>query len=153
MTPRDLYASFAAHEVKYVVIGGVAAARYGLYRVTVDLDIAVEASAANVERLMQALMDAGMTTASPSAAQDILRQDITVFDDALRVDVFTRAPGLVFAEAWARRRTEMVQGVPVHFASLDDLIASKQAAGRPVDLEDVATLRAIAERQAHPDEE
>ena len=37
----------------------------------------------------------------------------------------------------------LLLGVPVAFASLDDLIRMKEAAGRPKDLEDLRVLRRL----------
>jgi predicted nucleotidyltransferase len=57
---RDVFKSFQQHEVKYVVIGGIASVLHGVPRATFDLDILIEATPQNAERLLQALLDAGL---------------------------------------------------------------------------------------------
>ena len=52
----------------------------------------------------------------------------------------TSTPGLKFEEAWQRRETMEYQDQKFFVASREDLIASKRASGRPVDLEDVRLL-------------
>ena len=54
----------------------------------------------------------------------------------------TSTPGIAFADAWERRLEMKVEGQRVWIASRDDLIRSKRAAGRPIDLEDVRLLEA-----------
>jgi len=41
---RDVFASFEKYEVRYVIIGGIAAILYGVPRATFDLDILIQAS-------------------------------------------------------------------------------------------------------------
>jgi hypothetical protein len=41
---KDVFESFQKHDVRYVVIGGIAAVLYGVPRVTFDLDILIKAS-------------------------------------------------------------------------------------------------------------
>ena len=55
-------------------------------------------------------------------------------------DVQTATPGLRFDDAWRKRETMEYQGHTLYVVSKEDLIASKRAAGRPVDLEDVRLL-------------
>jgi len=137
---RGVFASLQAHEVKYVVIGGIAAVLHGVPRATFDLDILIEATAENAQRLLEALMAAGLGTASLITAEELLGNEITVFKDRLRIDVQTRTPGLEFGEAWQNRETMEYRGQAFHVVSREDLIASKRAAGREVDLEDVRLL-------------
>lgn len=113
-------------------------------RSTLDIDLLIEASEANAAALLAALRDSGLGTACLIEPCDLLRMGVVVFEDVLRVDVQARTPGLVFEDAWERRRTETLDGVPVSLVSRDDLIASKEAAGRPIDLEDVRALRQAA---------
>ena len=137
---QSVFASFHSHDVRYVVIGGIAAVLHGVPRATFDLDILIEATAPNAERLLQALRQAGFGTADLVDAQGILANEITVFNDRVRIDVQTSTPGLTFQDAWSRRETMDYQGQKFYVASRHDLMASKRAAGRPRDLEDVRIL-------------
>ncbi len=47
----DVFASFQRNQVKYVIIGGIAAVLHGVPRATFDLDILIESSIQNAERL------------------------------------------------------------------------------------------------------
>ena len=71
----------------------------------------------------------------------MLADEITIFQDWVKVDVQTSPPGLSFADAWERRETMTYQGQDFHVVCREDLIASKLAAGRDVDLEDARLLR------------
>jgi hypothetical protein len=137
---QGVFASFQRHDLKYVVIGGIASILHGVPRATFDLDILIEATPDNAQRLLDALLDAGLGTAALTSAPDVLANEITVFKDRVRVDVQTSTPGLSFADAWARRKTVSYQGQEFYILSREDLIRSKRAAGRPVDLEDVRLL-------------
>ncbi len=137
---RGVFSSFQKHEVKYLVIGSIAAVLYGVPRATFDLDILVEATAENAQRLLDALLDVKFGTAALITADGLLAHEITIFKDRVRIDVQTSTPGLQFEEAWPRRETMEYNGQTFFVASRDDLIASKRAAGRQVDLEDVRLL-------------
>lgn len=137
---RDVFVSFQKHEVKYVIIGGIAAVLHGVPRATFDLDILIEATPDNAQRLLGALLEAGLGTASLISADELVANEITIFKDRVRIDVQTSTPGLVFEEAWQRRETMEYQGQAFQVVSRADLIASKRAAGREVDLEDVRLL-------------
>ncbi|MEO8083907.1 MAG: DUF6036 family nucleotidyltransferase [Ardenticatenales bacterium] len=135
-----MFASFHAHDVRYVVIGGVAAVLHGVPRATFDIDLLIEATSENAQRLLDALLDANFGTASLLTADQLLANEITVFRDRVRIDVQTSTPGLEFEDAWRNREKRDYAGQPFYVVSLTDLVASKRAAGRPVDLEDVRLL-------------
>ena len=137
---KGVFASFQEHDVKYVVIGGIAAVLHGVPRATFDLDILIEATPDNAQRLLDALLDAQMGTASLTSAEELLAHEITIFQDRVRLDVQTSTPGLRFEDAWRNRETMEYEGQAFYVVSRDDLIASKRAAGREVDLEDVRLL-------------
>jgi hypothetical protein len=126
--------------VKYVIIGGIASTLYGVPRATFDLDILIEATPDNVERLLDALLDSGLATASLTSVEDLLAHEITIFKDKVRIDVQTSTPGVSFQDAWQRRQIMNYHGQEFCVLSKDDLISSKRAAGREVDLEDVRLL-------------
>ncbi len=137
---RGVFSSFQKHEVKYVVIGGIASVLYGVPRATFDLDILIEATVENAQRLLDALLEAGLRTASLISSQELLDHEITIFKDRVRVDVQTLTPGINFADAWENRETMDYQGQEFYVVSKDDLVMSKRAAGRKIDLEDVRLL-------------
>jgi hypothetical protein len=137
---QDVFKSFQQHEVRYIVVGGVASVLHGIPRATFDLDILIDPTEDNALRLLSALVDAGFGTATMTNAQEILAHEITVFNDRVRIDVQTRTPGISFRDAWRRRKTVTYQGQDLYILSKEDLIASKQASGREVDLEDVHML-------------
>lgn len=137
---RGVYSSLLKHKVKYVTIGGIAAILHGVPRATFDLDILIEATPENAQRLLDALLEAGLGTASLTTAEVLLAHEITIFRDRVSVDVQTKTPGIVFAEAWERRETMKHGRTSFFVLSRADLIASKRAAGRSKDLEDVRLL-------------
>ena len=138
---QDVFASFQKHNVRYVVIGGIAAILHGVPRATFDLDILIEATPDNAQNLLDALTEARLGTATLTSVQEILDNEITIFQDRLRIDVQTSTPGLAFSTAWKDRQEMTYYNQHFYVASKPDLIASKLAAGRPVDLDDVKALR------------
>ena len=136
----DVFRSLSDHDVRYVVIGGVAAIVHGVPRTTFDVDLLIEPSEANVARLLAALEKAGIGTAALTTPHDVLTHEITVFRDTIRIDVQTRTPGVSFEDAWERRERREVGKTLYWILSRADLIATKRAAGRPKDLEDVRVL-------------
>ena len=139
---KDVFRSFADRDVRYVVIGGIAAVMHGVPRATFDVDLLIDPTLENVERLLAALEQAQVGTASLITPQQLLANEITVFSDHVRVDVQTSTPGLTFERAWRNRVTMSFEGQEFHVASKQDLIASKRAAGRAIDLEDIGMLEA-----------
>ena len=137
---KGVFKSLQQHDVKYVVIGGIAAVLYGVPRATFDLDILIEATPKNAQRLIDAFIDAELGTASLTNADEILANEITIFKDRVRIDVQISTPGLEFERAWQKKQSMEYQGQTFYVVSLEDLIKSKRAAGRDVDLEDARLL-------------
>ena len=73
-------------------------------------------------------------------AEELLANEVTIFNDRVRIDVQTKTPGLEFDAAWSRRVVMTVQSQEFYVVALEDLLASKRAAGRPKDLEDLRLL-------------
>jgi len=137
---EPLFACLASEGTEYLVIGGIAAIAYGVPRTTLDLDLLIRANEPNARSLLRAFESAGLGTASLTTADALVRTEITIFQDRVRIDVLTSAPGIDFDAAYGRRNEMKIQGVSVPFISRDDLIASKKASGRRQDLEDVHLL-------------
>jgi len=109
----DVFASLDSQGVRYVVIGGIAAVVHGVPRATFDLNLLIDASMDNAKKLLQAFEKANLGTALLTTADDLLHQEITIFQDRVRIDVQTSTPGVRFAEAWEHRKTFIFQRVRI----------------------------------------
>jgi len=94
----------------------------------------------NARRLLDALDEAKLGTASLIDVDTLLANEITVFKGVVRINVQNSTPGLAFADAWRNRKTVDYQGQSLFVVSKQDLIAAKRAAGRAIDLADVRLL-------------
>ncbi len=144
---KGVFASFQEHNVKYLVIGGIAAILHGVPRATFDLDILIEATPQNARNLLNALIAAEIGTATLISAEELLSNEITVFKDRIRMDVQTSTPGTNFEEAWKRREKMVFQGQEFYVISKEDLILTKRASGREIDLSDVRLLETGEEKK------
>jgi predicted nucleotidyltransferase len=128
--------------VKYLVIGGIACVLHGYVRATTDVDILIERSTENAERLLEALSGLGWGFAREWRAEEILARPITVIGDDPQVDIFTVAWSVKYDQAISRSSIVNVEGVDIPLIGIDDLIATKQTA-RPLDAADVEALETI----------
>jgi len=135
-----VFSSFQRHDVRYMVIGGIAAVLHGVPRATFDLDLLIDPSLENSKRLLDALAEQGFGTATMTTPDELARHEITIFKDRVRIDVLTQAPGIDFGQAWGRKVVMEYEGQAFQVVSRQDLIASKKASGRLVDMEDVRLL-------------
>jgi hypothetical protein len=58
-----------------------------------------------------------------------------------RIDPITSISGVPFEKAWNSRVQGLIDGVPVPFLGIEDLIANKGSTGRLKDVADAAELR------------
>ncbi len=137
---KDVFAFFQRHRVKYLAIGGIAAVLHGVPRATLDLDVLIEATKENAQSLLDALKDTGFGTATMISAQELAAHEITIFQDRVRIDVQTFTLGIDFSSARTHKETMDYQKQQFYVLSRQDIIASKRAAGRERDLEDVRLL-------------
>jgi ABC-type nitrate/sulfonate/bicarbonate transport system substrate-binding protein len=144
---KGVFASFQKHDVKYLVIGGIASILYGVPRVTFDLDLFIEATPANAQKFLTALVEAEMRTATLTTAEELLSNEITVFKDRVRIDVQTSTPSFSFQDVWKRREWMVYQEQEFYVISKHDLIATKRASGREIDLSDVRLLEISEEEK------
>jgi hypothetical protein len=134
----DLLRAFVAAEVRFLVVGAYALALHGRPRATGDLDLWVEATPQNAERVMRALGAFGAPLAEISAA-DFAHEGVTyqIGVPPGRIDILTELTGLTFLEAWAGRLRKPFGDVEVDFIGRQAFIRNKRATGRPKDLGDI----------------
>jgi hypothetical protein len=154
----DLFAALARHKVDYLLIGGLAVSLHGVERATMDVDITVAMTPSNLAHLIETARELKLAPVLPVPLTslndlELLRQwhserNLEVF--ALRtpdlagvtVDVLLFPP-VEFSGMAQRAAVFNVANTAISVASIDDLIALKQAVGRPIDLSDIEHLQRI----------
>jgi len=130
-------------KVLYLIVGGYAVMKYSEPRYTKDLGIWIEASTENSARVFEALQKLGAPLESDGiSAETFTDAEITyqIGIAPLRIDILTKITGIDFPLAWNDRIEGSIFGAPVHFISLDHLIANKRAVGRSSDLEQLKQI-------------
>lgn len=140
----------AAHDVDFVVIGGLAVQAHGYIRLTHDLDVIVRPSLLNLTRLSEAFVD---LEAELRTRGTLRLGDPHQLSRAPQIPVLTRAGPLDVVHvdhiAGAPKSYDALRGaafvvrlgeLEVAFAGLSDLIRMKRAAGRDHDLADIEAL-------------
>jgi hypothetical protein len=158
--PLDLetvFTTLARHQVRYVLIGGVAARLHGSPLVTDDVDVTPATDRANLARLASALRDLDARFRVEGAPAELpLELDERSFDAFTTMTLTTRAGPLDvcirpdgtggYADL-AKNAVEFeLFGHRVRAAGLDDIIRSKTAAGRAVDLAALPVLHQLQKR-------
>ena len=149
----------AEHDVRYVLIGALAARLQGFPRVTADADITPARGADNLERLANALrdLDAKVFTESvpeglkfDCSAQALARAQMwNLVTSAGRLDLAFAPSGTEGYDDLIRNALEYeVFGIRLNAASLEDIIRSKQASDRPQDRQDVLVMRELLRRSS-----
>jgi hypothetical protein len=137
----ELLSAFADAGVRYLLVGGHAVAAHGKPRSTKDIDLWLASDADNIERACSALTRFGLPPELVAALRGAGPEDIVwVGRPPTRVDLLLSLPALDFEDAWGRKLTLELSGVPVSVVGKADLIRNKQAVGRPQDLRDVKAL-------------
>jgi hypothetical protein len=142
MDTESLLRSLNAHSVRYVVIGATAFPVHGYARATLDVDICIDATPENARRTREALLSLGYDMSDVSV-DDLLAKKVLIRQYILETDIHPFVAGTSFEALWASRVMDVIGVTEAPFASLDELIRMKLAAGRPKDLEDLRALRQI----------
>ena len=137
---KELLQLLNEFEVEYLIVGGFAVMKYSEPRYTKDLDVWVHNSRQNALRVIEALTKFGAPLEHDKVTAETFTNKRVVYQIGIapvRIDILTEITGVSFPPAWRKRVASTFFGVPVHFISLDDLVANKQALGRSVDLKDL----------------
>ena len=135
---RDI---FSLHHVRYLFIGKSGAILLGFPDTTQDADLFVEKSDENGRAIVLALRELGFELSATQAGEIEKGKDfIQLKNGPFDLDLIFAPDGIErFESAWDRRVE--VEGFPV--CHIDDIIASKEAAGRTKDLESLPRLKSF----------
>lgn len=140
----DVLLALLDADARFLVIGAHAMAVHGVPRGTQDLDVWIEPSPANAERVWRALAAFGAPLTSLGISRGDFDHPGPILQIGLppnRIDVLTTISGVPdFGRAWAGRTEHEVRGRRLPFLGRGDLIVNKQASGRRKDLADLEAL-------------
>ncbi len=138
---REFIRSLNDNQVRYLVVGGYAVAFHGHPRYTKDIDVWVDRSRKNANKIMAALEQFGFATLELSV-DDFLEPDqvVQLGYPPIRIDLLTGLTGVSFETCYDNRKVVNVEGLQINFINLENLRANKKATGRYQDLADLENL-------------
>lgn len=140
---RDIIVELLSAKARFLIVGAHALSAYGVPRATVDLDLWIDPTPENAERVYRALARFG----APLQSMGITEGDFSSEDQIIqlglppnRIDLMTGISGVTFAEAWQNHVMEPFDGILAPHIGREAFIRNKRASGRPKDLGDLASL-------------
>lgn len=128
-----------AEGAKYLVVGGMAMIQQGFLRATEDVDILLEGSQDNVNRVRRALEILPDKAIREMGPDDLEAYTVVRVADEIIVDLMLRTCGLTFEEARTEIEWREIEEVQIPFASARLLVRMKQT-GREKDALDLRFL-------------
>ena len=155
--PRPPLRALLAHDVRFVIIGGIAGVLLGSPSLTFDLDICYERDKQNFEALARALTELKATLRGAPAdlpflldAKTLQMGDSFTFETISgSLDCLGTPSGTTGYADLVKNASEVVVDGDLHVmvASIDDLLRMKRASGRAKDLLAVEILSALKEER------
>jgi hypothetical protein len=143
-----MLALLGKHQVRYLIVGGLAFIYHAKPRYTKDMDIWLDPDPRNIERTNRALAEFGSPgLLDPHNADEILQIGVA----PNRIDLLRDAGSLEFHEAWPRRIKGHYGDASAWWIDLDSLLAIKSRIDHPRHREDARILSLIRERKKNRD--
>jgi len=144
---KDLLKIFNKYKVRYIVVGAYAVIYYTVPRYTKDLDIWVEPTPENADKIYNALKEFG------APLIDVQQEDFTnksliyqIGVAPVRIDLITSIPGVEFTLAWKNRKRTNYDRVPINILDIKSLIKSKKILRRDQDILDLKRLTKLPKK-------
>ena len=138
---QDFIDSLNKSKVEYILVGGYAVVLHGYIRSTGDMDIWVNKTASNYQKLRNAFQLFGAPIFSEL---DFLGNNFDVWGvgkEPNRIEMLTDLKGVRFEEAYPFCKTFVQNSVEIKYIDLANLIRAKEAAGRFKDKNDIEQLK------------
>lgn len=139
---REMLSVLSDNNVRFLVVGAYAMAGHGYPRATGDIDIWVEPSEENSEKVCNSLIAFGAPgefyNKNTFEEKGIILQ---IGVAPRRIDILTHIGDVEFREAWDKRKIIEIEGLKIPIIGIDELIRSKLSAGRDKDIADVKKLK------------
>jgi len=138
--------SLNEHQVRYIMVGGLATFFHGYNRVTEDVDMWIEDTLDNRKRLRAAFSHLQYGDMASLETMEFVPGWTTFYAAGVELDIMTSMKGLEhesFDNCYKMAAFVTLEGVKVPFLHINHLIANKKAVNRPKDQMDVIQLEEI----------
>ncbi len=144
---KDFIVELNKNHIEYMLIGGYALGMYGHIRATNDLDIYINATEENANKMVKACIDYGIPEESVNKNMFLVQKLIGIGQPPLRIEILKKLDIVDFKYAFQRAKKVKVDGVSINVVDLDDLILLKKAAikgrNKSRDIEDLSFLEKL----------
>lgn len=138
---KEFIGSLNSNNIRYLIVGSFALSYYAEPRYTKDIDILIDPTPDNADRLISAIRGFGFTDIELGSRDFMEPEQVIQLGVApVRIDLLTSLKGIPFAGAWDRRTIGRYGDIPAFFISKQDLIDHKKLVGRKQDLADIEKL-------------
>ena len=148
------------HNVKFLLVGGMAVNLHGFDRTTGDLDVLLYMKDENLKKFMKVVKKWKLAPSAPININDFLDKDkrnIWINEKNMnafslinpnrsyeRLDVVIESP-IDFNEAFSHGKKIVLDNIKITICSIEDLIKMKKHANREIDKLDIKALKKIQE--------
>jgi Nucleotidyl transferase of unknown function (DUF2204) len=142
----DLWRLLNKNEVKYVMVGGFATNFHGFQRHTGDIDLYIEDTLLNRQKIRKAFRELGMGDFDSIERMQFVPGWVDfALNNGVRLDIMTSLKGvdISFNEILEMAPVAEIEEVFVPFLHINHLIANKRSVGRSKDQIDVIELEKI----------
>lgn len=140
---RDFLSALNEAEVRYILVGGYSVVLHGYSRTTGDMDLWVERTSDNYQRLIKAFEIFGMPVFDMTKENFLSHPIWDVFtfgSPPVAIDIMVKLEGLQFEEVFQKAIYFEDDDLKIRTINRNDLITSKKNAGRAKDINDLENL-------------
>jgi len=129
-------------DVEYMIVGGYAVGIHGYPRYTGDLDIWLNQTEKNAEKILQVVNEFGFSSFELKI-DDFTKEGniIQLGYPPLRIDLLTEIDGVKFVDCYKRIEKVTIEGFTFNIISYEDLNKNKKSSDRYRGLDDIENLK------------
>lgn len=140
---QEFFLALNKNEVNYVLVGGYSVIYHGFPRTTGDLDLFVEVSQSNYQKLVKAFEQFQMPMFDMTEDSFLHQTTINVYSfgrPPVCIEILKEISGFTFQEINNNALVTVFEEIPMKVIHLNDLKRNKQISGRGKDLNDLENL-------------
>jgi len=140
---RDFLNALNEAEVRYILVGGYSVVLHGYSRTTGDMDIWMERTSENYERIIKAFQIFGMPLFDMTESNFLSHPIWDVFTfgtPPVAIDIMVKIDGLNFEDVFQKAVYFEDDDLKIRTINRNDLIVAKKIAGRAKDINDLENL-------------